>query len=381
MAKTETAKARRERHWRVIDGQLYARYVWTDDNGKRREKHLKAESKAHARELYNKMRRELQEHGERLLDAERMTFKDLADEYEKSHLQPAEFASDRKISGLRSYKSPRAFLKTLTEHFSEKRIRSITHSNIARYRLARLKTTTVRGNARSIASVNRELEVLRAALRFAVRSGWLIKSPFETGTSLISKAAEVQRERVLSREEEERLLLACTGRRAHLRPIVITALDTAMRRGELLKLTWADVDFDEKLIRIRATTTKTETSRVVGLTPRVERELRALHTSASKSDDLVFGLSDNFKNSFSAACREAGIEGFRFHDTRHTATTRMVQSGMPGHLIMKITGHTQTSTFMRYVNVNEQTARQAAETLAQFHAASETALVSTAFIN
>lgn len=381
MAKTDAAKARRERHWRVIDGQLYARYVWTDENSKRREKHIKADSKTHARELYNKLQREHQDHGERLLDAERMTFRELARIYEEARLQPAEFVSDRKVHGLRSFKSPRAFLNTLTAHFGDKRIRAITHNDIERFRLARLKTTTVRGKGRSIASVNRELEILRAALRFAVRSGWLIKSPFEMGSSLISKAAEVHRERVLSREEEERLLMACTGRRAHLRPIVITALDTAMRRGELLKLTWADIDFDEKLIRIRATTTKTETSRVVGLTPRLESELRALITPAAKPDDLVFGLTDNFKNSFRAACREAGIEDFRFHDTRHTATTRMVQAGMPGHLIMKITGHTQTSTFMRYVNVNDQTARQAAETLAQFHAASEPAITSNAFIN
>src|SRR5260370_37784356 len=117
------------------------------------------------------------------------------------------------------------------------------------------KNPTLR--AVSVAAVNRELELLRAVLRFAQREGWIVKSPFELGAPLISKVSETRRDRVLSFAEEARLLAACTDKRAHLRPLLITALDTGMRRGELFKLAWSDVDFNANLIRVRATNTKT----------------------------------------------------------------------------------------------------------------------------
>src|SRR5262249_32430303 len=154
--------------------------------------------------------------------------------------------------------------------------------DIEKFRLERLKTPTPTGKERSIASVNRELEVMRAVMRFAVRSGWIIKSPFETGDTLISKADEVQRERVLSREEELRLLLACTGRRAHLRPLLIAALDSAMRRGELIQLKWSDINFENRTINVRAMTTKTARSRTVPISSRLLEELKALHKDAQQ---------------------------------------------------------------------------------------------------
>src|SRR5262249_1562932 len=155
----------------------------------------------------------------------------------------------------------------------------------------------------------------------------LLRSPFELGSPLISKADEVRRERVLTYEEEARLLSVCTARRSHLKPLLIAALDTAARRGELFKLTWTDVDFENRLLNLRATTTKTQRSRTVGMTERLYSELKALYEKSTQDkDSLVFGITDTVKTSFAAACRDASITGFRFHDCRHTAITRMVQS-------------------------------------------------------
>jgi integrase len=218
--------------------------------------------------------------------------------------------------------------------------------------------------ARSIAAVNRELELLRAVLRFSQREGWIAKSPFELGAPLISKASETRRERVLSFEEEARLLAACTGRREHLRPLVITALDTGMRRGELFKLQWSDVDFGAGVIHVRATNTKTEQARTVGMTRRIREELLALRKLAPPDPSItVFGIKSTVKNSFAAALREAGIENYTFHDCRHTATTRLTASGMPPAEAMKITGHTQMVTFQRYINITDDAARSGAERL------------------
>src|SRR5262249_15825948 len=111
-------------------------------------------------------------------------------------------------------------------------------STIEDYKAKRLATKTVHGQQRGIASVNRGLEILRKVLNVAVREGWLRINPFHQGDSLISKADEKRRQRILSYEEEERLLAVCTGRCKHLRAIIIFEVDMGPRRGEALKLTW-----------------------------------------------------------------------------------------------------------------------------------------------
>jgi integrase len=78
------------------------------------------------------------------------------------------------------------------------------------------------------------------------------------------------------------------------------------------------------------------------------------------------------KKSFAAACKLAGVEGFRFHDCRHTAITRMVQMNISPTIVMKISGHTQHNTFARYVNPDTGAALQAADTLSTFNEASGT---------
>jgi integrase len=358
------------------DGFWYARLTFTNETGKRRNIKRRAQNKSEAKELLWQLRRDYQDHGEMIFDGDRLTFRELAKDYEEKRLQPAQYKGERKISGRRSYLSPRAYLRILVDHFGPKRIKSITHSDVEKFRNERLNTPIFKdkekeqeGRERSIASVNRELEVLRAMLRYAVRQGWLIRSPFEMGASLISKADEVQRDRILTRDEEDRLLAVCVDRRAHLRTLLIAALDTGMRRGELFSLKWSDINLETRLIRVRATTTKTMRGRTIGMTERVAKELNLLwDKSPQLLDHLVFGITDTVKTSFAGACRDAEIDNFRFHDCRHTAITRMIQAGMPPLQVMKISGHTQMTTFSRYVNTDNDTARNIATALDTFYA-------------
>lgn len=86
-----------------------------------------------------------------------------------------------------------------------------------------------------------------------------------------------------------------------------------MRRGELFKLVWSDVDFDAGVFRVRATTTKTETARTVGMTPRVTEALKALRAVAPPDDALsVFGIRDTVKTAFLAARSRCRSRGFSF---------------------------------------------------------------------
>jgi integrase len=82
----------------------------------------------------------------------------------------------------------------------------------------------------------------------------------------------------------------------------------------------------------------------------------------------VFGLLSNVKHGFTTARKLSQIEDLHFHDLRHTGTTRMIQAGLPPMEVMKITGHKQMTTFLRYLNADHQTARRAAEALDTLYA-------------
>lgn len=123
--------------------------------------------------------------------------------------------------------------------------------------------------------------MLRRMLNVAQREGWILRSPFAAGDSLISLADENNRERILTREEEVNLLAACdTPQRSHLKAILICALDTGMRQGEIFSLRWRDVDLENGLLNIQAFHTKTMKERHVAITTRLALELERLKSSA-----------------------------------------------------------------------------------------------------
>ncbi len=359
---------------RKDDGLWYARVRWTDEEtGRERDKKFPpAKTKSEADKLVKDFKHELKMHGGKTVDAAKMTFAQLAKRYEETRLVPAKIINGRKIAGVKSLQPAQSALRALVEGFGERRLRAITHSTIESYKLKRLDTPTIHGKQRQPASVQRELELLRTMFRFAIQEDWLVRSPFQLGRPLISKADETRRERILTRDEERRLLDVCTGRRAHVRPLLIAALDTACRRGELLKLRWQDVDFASRTITIIAENSKTLRPRVVGMTPRLHDELLQLwQASPQRRDGIVFGITSTIKTAWKSICEDAGISDYRWHDSRHTAITRMVQTGQPTAVLMKVSGHTQHATFARYVNPDTDAITSVADALARLNAQAE----------
>jgi integrase len=177
-----------------------------------------------------------------------------------------------------------------------------------------------------------------------------------------------QRIRYLSPQEEGRLMKALTGRKAHLRPLVVLAINTGMRRGELLNLTWERVDFSRDVIYV--TNTKSGKDRVVPMNQLVRQELTGLRERAD--GEFVFvskrtGLNlTEIKKGFNAACVEAEIENFRFHDLRHTAGTRLADAGADAFTIKEILGHGSIQTSARYVHATHEGKRRAVEALASY---------------
>jgi integrase len=82
---------------------------------------------------------------------------------------------------------------------------------------------------------------------------------------------------------------------------------------------------------------------------------------------LVFGVVDNVQTSFERARADAGINGLRFHDLRHTAATRLAAAHIPLSEVGRVLGHSQPSTTYRYINSNIDTARRAAAALNTFN--------------
>src|SRR5262249_44869901 len=131
---------KREKHYRVRNGKVYARITFVDEGGKRRDVMRLAESKSHAKEGAAQLRRELKDHGSRVVDGDRMKFLELAKYYEEDILPPAKYKGARKTSGLRSLKPVKLTLKPLTEHFRNRLVKTITPADIGKYKAKRLDT-------------------------------------------------------------------------------------------------------------------------------------------------------------------------------------------------------------------------------------------------
>ncbi len=348
----------------------WARVIYIDPKtAKRHDLQRRADSKAHAGDLRDALIRDVDNTDGQAIKAERMTFADLCNYLEKHYFKAAEYVEGRKVAGVRSLATARGQLNALKAHFGVRRIRAITHGDVRQFRSARLKQKTRSGGQRSIASVNRELSTLGGMFNIAQREGWILRNPFAAGDSLISLADEKKRERILTRAEEGALLSACeSASRLHLRGILICALDTGMRQGEIFSLRWRDVDLENGLLNIQAFHTKTMTERQVAMTARLTSVLETIRAGAPDDPKVrVFGINNNVKRSFTAARKDAALQDVRFHDLRHTAATRLVGAHLPLTEVGRILGHTQANTTYRYVNANVETARRAAAALDAFN--------------
>jgi integrase len=348
-------------------GTWYGRVTYVDQKGKRKNVQRRADNKEHAKEVLKKLVRTLDDGDSRTLDGERFTFGDLADYYTENYVQEAQYANGRKVAGLRSSVTVQGYVKVLQRHFGGQRLSTITYDDLRALRAQRLKTSTQQSAHRSLTTVNREMAYLRRMLNIAERNGWIPKNPFQMGDALIHVADEVKRERLITREEEERLLAECVGPRSHLRPVIICALDTGMRQGEILKLRWRDVDFEAGVITVAAFNTKTMRQRQVSITTRLASEFDRLSNSGQMNHEaLVFGLSD-VRQGFKRACKEAELIGLRFHDLRHTHASRLDDLGFSLAKIGGQLGHTVLQTTLRYVKRDRTAIKQVASALDTFN--------------
>ena len=229
--------------------------------------------------------------------------------------------------------SPRPYhldrLKMLLPFWSEIPIGRITKAKAREYRQER------HANKKSLSdiTINRDLQALKRILFWAVDEGFLPSNP-------LSRVPLVRPRRkprlVLSLAEEEKLLAAASP---HLRDIIIAALDTGMRRGELLAQRWEHIDFSRQLICVTKSKTGGGEGREIPLTSR----LFELLSRQRQPEGTVFTFKGHtiakIKTAWKGAIRRAGIRYLRFHDLRHTANTRLMEAGVLQEVRKALLGH------------------------------------------
>jgi integrase len=156
------------------------------------------------------------------------------------------------------------------------------------------------------------------------------------------------RDRILSPEEFARLLAKSP---THLKPFIKMGYHTAMRQGEIVNLTWEQVDLKEGFIRLNHGQTKTNEGRLVPLTRELIEMFKAMPRGLPGV--RVFALRDFPRGAFLRACKEAGIENFTFHDLRHTAINNWRLQGHDYFRIMEASGHKTMQVFKRYNKVSK----------------------------
>ena len=228
---------------------------------------------------------------------------------------------------------------------------------IADYRDRRLKKI-------QSSTMNRELQIISAAITHSIRE-WGVALPFNPVAHVRKPPPGVHRNRVLERDEEHKLMLALDGEgylrvpRTHhncwVKPIIQLALETACRRGEILSMRWENVDLERRVIYLPLT--KNGEDRNVPLSSQAIRILQQLPRS---DEGNVFPIAwTALHQAFRKACRRAGIDNLKFHDLRHTATTRMA-SLLPNVIeLSAVTGHKSLAMLKRYYHVKpEELARK-----------------------
>lgn len=259
----------------------------------------------------------------------------------------------------RSWKTDELYAETLWRFFRGKAFCDITPMLVEKYKRERKAGVTIRGTARHGDTVNRELALLSKIFSMAVENGYASDNPCRRVKRF---AVDNKRERVLSDEEEARLLAALTGRREALRPIVIFALNTGMRRGEILKLRWEWVDLNTGQITLPREVTKAFKERVVPLNPVAREVLLGLRRESARVF-TGYGSERSFETNFNTAVELAQIENLRFHDLRHTFATRLGETGADPFDIRDLLGHATIEMANYYTHTTPESRRRAVESL------------------
>lgn len=242
-------------------------------------------------------------------------------------------------------KRARGPLALLSKHFGHLFLASLRSNDIATYRDKRIKVVSPQ-------TVKHEISLLNRALKFAqIDCGIHFPHGLPT-THIRMPKLPPGRDRRLRAGEERRLVEGAKASKSNkIENIILFALETAARRGEIVAMRWEHVDLNRQIWHIPET--KNGTPRIVPLSSRAVTLLKSI---PRQIDGSVWGVrEDSVTQAFGRVCQKAGIEDLRFHDLRHEATSRFFELGTLGIMeVAAITGHKDLKMLKRYTHLRAE---------------------------
>jgi len=310
-------------------------------------------TKTRAREILRKWEEAVILRREGLLESEIPTLNEISVEY---------LQHQRDVKQIRSYTRTAQAITHFSKLFGDKKLNEITASDIDIYKQRRLK------DGKKLNTIVRDLVVVRHLFNYAYnRKLFFGRNPVkDSGLPQVND----KKERVLTAIEQEGLL---KNSPPELGAVIRLALNTGMRRDEVLFLRWEWVNLQDGFITLPHTHSKSKKSRRVPVNPVVKQIIMEASIGSGRPvEGAVFRISPTehgartwLQREFKEACRKAGVEGIRFHDLRHTAATRLVEAGIPLHAVAELLGHSSVRMTERYSHPQESVIK-ATEILANF---------------
>jgi len=256
-----------------------------------------------------------------------------------------------KTANKKGWKQERCRIQRIQHHPLASRVMaSIRSKDIAEYRDERMASPSVN----SATTVLHELKIFSHVFNTA-RKEWGMEGLANPADSIAKPSTPRARDRRLVGDEEQRLLEAARENNPALHALIVVAIETAMRRGELASLRWKDIKGniatsedtnDEKLRKNGEKLRVPLSSRALAAIQALPRQLH---------DDRVFGLTaDAITKAFRRICKRAGITNLRFHDLRHEATSRLFEKGLNPMQVAAITGHKTLQMLKRYTHLRAE---------------------------
>ena len=305
-------------------------------NGVRVYESTKTKNRKFAEEIYLNRRAEIIAGIEpvRRFESDITTFLELADKY-------LEWCDGRQ----KSFSRKKVIVKILNNYLKNKLIQDISIEELEIIQSDYIKS------GHSINYVNNIIKILKAMFTKAYDWELISEDVLKRVRKVKQLKGENKRLRYLSEEEAERLISACSK---EIRPIIITALNTAMRKSEILHLTWDRVDLKNRIILLDKT--KNGERREIPINQTLYDALSGI-TRHIKCDYVFYNPETlkpfyDIKKSFAGALKKAHIIDFHFHDLRHTFASSLVMAGVDLATIQKLLGHKTINMTLRYAHLS-----------------------------
>lgn len=257
----------------------------------------------------------------------------------------------------KNFLKQKCMIDNLAKYFKGKYLHQIDSLTIRQFMAQRIKKVKP-------ASVNRDFSMLKSMFNRAFEWGMY---PDNNPTKGIKKIPENNnRCRWLTEQEQALLLSHCQGL---LKTLVIVALKTGMRWGEIINLKWQQVpnsnyvDFGNDTIVVHESMSKSKKSRFIPMAMTVRKALVELPRIAGNEYIFLNSKTDkplgSVKVSFKTALRKAGISNFKFHDLRHTFASQLVKNGVDLYVVQKLLGHATPNMTQRYAHLKSDVLKEA----------------------